>query len=85
MSLFRVIFWNSSSNSSRNGRYGKEQEKKDLLELLQKEYPTNPYVKKVSKTFLSRRLNKTVIYRHNFQYNPDGTFAENKLDRKSVV
>ena len=36
-------------------------------------------MKKVSKTFLSRRLNKTVIYRHNFQYNPDGTFAENKL------
>ena len=57
----------------------RKKEKKDLLELLQKEYPNNPYVKKVSKTFLSRRLNKTVIYRHNFQYNPDGTFAENKL------
>ena len=57
----------------------KKKEKKDLLELLQTEYPTNPYVKKVSKTFLSRRLNKTVIYRHNFEYNIDGSFTENKL------
>jgi len=57
----------------------KKKEKKDLLDLLQKEYPTNPYVKKVSKTFLSRRLNKTVIYRHTFDYNIDGTIAENKL------
>ena len=57
----------------------KRKEKKDLLELLQNEYPTNPYVKKVSKTFLSRRLNKTVIYRHNFEYNNDGTITENKL------
>ena len=36
-------------------------------------------MKKVSKTFLSRRLNKTVIYRHTFDYNIDGTIAENKL------
>ena len=57
----------------------KKKEKKDLLELLQKEYPNNPYVKKVSKTFLSRRLNKTVIYRHDFEYNIDGTFKENRL------
>ena len=57
----------------------KKKEKKDLLDLLQKEYPTNPYVKKVSKTFLSRRLNKTVIYRHTFDYNIDGSIAENKL------
>ena len=57
----------------------RKKEKKDLLELLQKEYPSNPYVKKVSKTFLSRRLNKTIIYRHNFKYFPDGTFVESKL------
>ena len=57
----------------------RKKEKKDLLELLQKEYPANPYVKKVSKTFLSRRLNKTVIYRHFFRYSEDGTFTETKL------
>ena len=57
----------------------KKKVKKDLLELLQNEYPNNSYVKKVSKTFLSRRLNKTVIYRHNFDYNIDGTCTENKL------
>ena len=57
----------------------RKKEKKDLLELLQKEYPTNPYVKKVSKTFLSRRLNKTVIYIHNFNYNEDGTFTDTKI------
>jgi hypothetical protein len=49
----------NSKNKDKKKR--KKKEKKDLLDLLQKEYPTNPYVKKVSKTFLSRRLNKTVI------------------------
>ena len=61
------------------GSKRKKKEKKDLLELLQKEYPGNPYVQKVSKTFLSRRLNKTVIYRHSFEYNIEGAIIENKL------
>ena len=51
----------------------------DLLELLQKEFPTNPYVRKVSKTFISRRLYKKVIYRHIFDYKSDGTIEENRL------
>ena len=67
------------NGKSKDKKKRKKKEKKDLLDLLQKEYPTNPYVKKVSKTFLSRRLNKTVIYRHTFDYNIDGTIAENKL------
>ena len=57
----------------------KKKKEKDLLELLQKEYPTNNYVQKVSKTFLSRRLNKKVIYRHIFEYKGNGTIEENKL------
>ena len=57
----------------------KKKEKKDLLELLQKEYPNNPYVKKVSKTFLSRRLNKDVIYIHNFYYYEDGTTSDSRV------
>ena len=69
----------SKDKKQNKGTKKKKKEKKDLLELLQSEYPNNPYVKKVSKTFLSRRLNKTVIYRHYFEYNIDGTFNENKL------
>ena len=69
----------NKDKKTKNTSKKKKKEKKDLLELLQMEYPTNPYVKKVSKTFLSRRLNKTVIYRHYFEYNNDGTINENKL------
>ena len=70
---------NMKNAKGKDKKKKKKKEKKDLLELLQKEYPNNPYVKKVSKTFLSRRLNKTVIYRHDFEYNIDGTFKENRL------
>ena len=46
---------------------------------MQKEYPSNLYVQKVSKTFLSRRLNKDVIYRQIFYYKENGDIEENKL------
>ena len=52
---------------------------RDLLERLQKEYPSNSYVQKVSKTFLSRRLFKNVIYRNTIKYNEDGSISENRL------
>lgn len=51
----------------------------DLLAILQKDFPTNAYVHKVSKTFISRRLYKKIIYRHIFDYKEDGTVEENKL------
>ena len=51
----------------------------DLLAILQKDFPTNSYVHKVSKTFISRRLYKKIIYRHIFDYREDGTIEENKL------
>ena len=51
----------------------------DLLAILQKEFPNNSYVHKVSKTFISRRLYKKVIYRHIFEYKEDGNIVENKL------
>ena len=51
----------------------------DLLEILQKNFPANSYVLKISKTFISRRLYKKVIYRHIFDYKEDGTIEENKL------
>ena len=51
----------------------------ELLAILQKNYPNNGYIRKVSKTFISRRLNKKVIYRHVFEYKEDGSIKENKL------
>ena len=51
----------------------------DLLSILQKNFPTNSYVRRVSKTFISRRLYKKVIYRHVFDYKKDGNIVENKL------
>jgi len=49
MSLFRVIFWNSSSNSSQNGRYGKEQEEKERRNLSNSNKPVMKYVGEVTK------------------------------------
>ena len=49
------------------------------MAILQKNYPNNGYIRKVSKTFISRRLNKKVIYRHVFEYKADGSIKENKL------
>ncbi len=71
----------SKTKDKKNGQQmpRKKKKEKDLLEILQKEFPSNAYVQKVSKTFLSRRLNKKVIYRHIFDYKEDGNIAENKL------
>lgn len=51
----------------------------ELLEILHKNFPSNSYVQKVSKTFISRRLYKKVIYRHVFDYKENGDIEENKL------
>ena len=51
----------------------------ELLAILQKNYPNNGYIMKVSKTFISRRLKKKVIYRHVFEYKENGNIKENKL------
>ena len=63
-------------NSSANRR---KKVDKDLLEILQKQYPTSSYVQKISKTFLRRRLNKKEIYKHEFNYKDDGTFNDERL------
>ena len=51
----------------------------DLLQMLHKDFPTNSYVNKISKTFINRRLYKKVIYRHIFDYKENGQIEENKL------
>jgi len=51
----------------------------ELLEILKKNYPNNDYIKRVSKTLISRRLKKKIIYRHVFDYKENGTSKENKL------
>ena len=63
-------------NSSANRR---KKVDKDLLEILQKQFPTSSYVQKISKTFLRRRLNKKEIYKHEFKYKEDGTFNDERL------
>ncbi len=52
---------------------------KDLLEVLQNNFPTSNYVQKISKTFLRRRLYKKEIYKHEFIYNKDGTYNDERI------
>lgn len=56
----------------------KKKVERDLLEIVQSQFPTSNYVQKISKTFLRRRLFKKVIYKHIFKYN-DGSFTEDRL------
>lgn len=51
----------------------------ELLAILKKNYPNNEYINRVSKTLISRRLKKKIIYRHVFDYQEDGNIKENKL------
>ena len=51
----------------------------DILAIIQKDFPSNNYVRRMSKTFISRRLYKKVIYRLIFDYKEDGKIEENKL------
>ena len=52
---------------------------KDLLEVLQNNFPTSNYVQKISKTFLRTRLYKKEIYKHEFIYNKDGTYNDERI------
>ena len=52
---------------------------KDLLEVLQNQFPTSSYVQKISKTFLRRRLNKKEIYKHEFKYKEDGSYEDERI------
>ena len=70
----------SKFKDKKNGQKPKRKKKdKDILEILHKEFPKNSYVQKISKTFLSRRLNKKIIYRHFFIYRENGTIEENRV------
>ena len=55
---------NNASNVNK-----KKKASKDLLEIIQNEFPSSSYVQKISQTFLKRRLFKKVIYKHIFKYN----------------
>ena len=70
---------NAKTKDKKNAQPRKKKKDKDLLETLQNDFPSNSYVQKISKTFLSRRLNKKVIYRHYFIYKEDGNREENRL------
>jgi len=57
----------------------KQQKEIDLLNMIQRDYPTNSYIQKASKSFLSRRLYKKVIYQHVFNYYENGYIDDKKV------
>jgi hypothetical protein len=71
----------SKAKDKKNSQKGQKRPKKskDLLEILHQEFPDNSYIQKISKTFLSRRLFKTVIYRHFFEYKENGLIVEDRV------
>lgn len=56
----------SNNETKSNKKKGKADN--ELLELIQKEYPTSVYIQKLSRTFLRRRLFKKVIYINQFTF-----------------
>jgi len=76
-----ILSKKNNNNTTPTSHSGRQRRLRDfeLLAILQKNYPINSYIRKVSKTFISRRLNKKVIYRHVFEYKEDGSIKENKL------
>ena len=57
----------------------KQKKEIDLLKMIQKDFPTNSYIQRISKTFLSRRLFKKIIYQHIFNYYENGTVDDKKV------
>ena len=70
----------STPNPYHNKEYSKKQQKEiDLLNMIQRDYPTNSYIQRISKTFLSRRLYKKVMYQHVFNYYENGYIDDKKV------
>ena len=57
----------------------KQQKEIDMLNMIQKDFPTNAYIQRISKTFLSRRLFKKVTYQHIFNYYENGSIDDKKV------
>jgi len=57
----------------------KQKKERDLLKMIQADYPTNPYVQRISKTCLSRRLFKKIMYQHIFNYYQNGNVDDKKV------
>jgi hypothetical protein len=56
----------------------KKVKKIDLLSKLKRKYPNVKYIKKLTKTFIQRRLNHKIIYEHHFEYTSN-EIKENKI------
>ena len=77
----------TSSNQTTNGlslpplpKWTNKQKKEiDLLKMIQKDFPANSFIQRISKTFLSRRLFKKIIYQHIFNYYENGTVDDKKV------
>ena len=58
----------------------KKKKKINLLQKLKKKFPNNDYIKKITKTFLQRRLNHFIIYSTKFILNKNNNnIEENKI------
>lgn len=49
-----------------------------LLDILHKEFSTDNYIQKISKTFLKRRLTKKIIYHYLYEYDEQGQINTKK-------
>ncbi len=50
----------------------------DLITKLKRKYPNSKYIKKLTKTFIQRRLNHKIIYEHHFEYSST-EYKDNKI------
>ena len=50
----------------------------DLITKLKRKYPNSKYIKKLTKTFIQRRLNHKIIYEHHFEYTSN-EIKDNKI------
>ena len=56
----------------------KKVKKIDILYKLKRKYPNVKYIKKLTKTFIQRRLNHKIIYEHHFEYTSN-EIKDNKI------
>ena len=52
----------------RNRRTNKAYKDKDILKKIKREFKQSYYIQKLTKSFITRRLTRTIIYEHHFEY-----------------
>lgn len=52
----------------RNRRTKKSYKDKDILKKIKRDFKQSHYIQKLTKSFITRRLNRSIIYEHNFEF-----------------